>query len=251
MKQRLGETEKQLAEFARQEERKRQQEGAKKQLEKHTLELERLLPQLQEEKRKLEDCRKAAFLCETLGLQIEQAEQKRRVYEELRNLQALIAEKEQEKKEMQRSRKNNRRRKRRGGRELKEKAQELEAFGNLEEILAVLNAKYRGKGQGSRSSCNKGLRICKIIPGSFRRRSKESRWTRKIPDPGSEPGRKQAPDGRALRAGCAGRKNCRPACGAEKAAEPVQELYDALEQLADSVKQEEKKDAGFWRKKSA
>ncbi len=82
MKQRLGETEKAAGRVCPSGRKKKQQEG-KKAAGKHTLELERLLPQLQEEKRKLEDCRKAAFLCETLGLQIEQAEQKRRVYEEL------------------------------------------------------------------------------------------------------------------------------------------------------------------------
>ena len=242
VKQRLGETEKQLAEFARQEERKRQQEGAKKQLEKHTLELERLLPQLQEEKRKLEDCRKAAFLCETLGLQIEQAEQKRRVYEELRNLQALIAEKEQEKRNAEEQKEQQAEKEAEFGRELKEKAQELEAFGNLEEILAVLNAKYREK---DREQKQLQQRLADLQ--NYTRELQEAVKGKQVDEEKSRILGQSLEESKRQMEGLSGLdvqgvKIAGQLAELKRQQSQFRELYDALEQLADSVKQEEKKE---------
>lgn len=242
VKQRLGETEKQLAEFARQEERKRQQEGAKKQLEKHTLELERLLPQLQEEKRKLEDCRKAAFLCETLGLQIEKAEQKRRVYEELRNLQALIAEKEQEKRNAEEQKEQQAEKEAEFGRELKEKAQELEAFGNLEEILAVLNAKYREK---DREQKQLQQRLADLQ--NYTRELQEAVEGKQVDEEKSRILDQSLEESKRQMEGLSGLdvqgvKIAGQLAELKRQQSQFRELYDALEQLADSVKQEEKKE---------
>lgn len=145
VKKNLEETEQKMAEFARLEGRRRQQEEAKKQLEQKSRELEGILPGLWEEEKKFEECKREASKCEILGIQIEQAEQKKQFYEDLGNLECLIEKKKKKKVQSEEQRKKLSQQGADFAQILEQQRKEILAFGNLEEFQAVLNAKYQEK----------------------------------------------------------------------------------------------------------
>lgn len=238
----LGEIEQKMAEFARLEGRRRQQEEAKKQLEKNTLELRELLPGFQEEEQRLEECKKEASICENLGVQIEQAEQKKRVYEELRSLERLIEKKEQEKQQTEEQKTQLSEKEAAFERTLKARREELESFGNLEELHAVLNAKYQEK-EKEQSQIQKRLadfqNYTRDLQAAAEGKTLEEEKLRLL-NQSMEEIRNQIETFSGL--DVQGVKLAGELVELEKQKIQFGELYEALEQLISSVKQEEKRE---------
>lgn len=238
----LGEIEWKMAEFARLEGRRRQQEQTKKQLEKDTLDLKELLPRFQEQEQRLEACKKEASICETLGIQIEQAEQKKRMYKELRSLEGLIEEKEQEKRQTEEQKIQLSEKEAAFEGNLKARREEIESFGNLEELHAVLNAKYQEK-EKEQSQLQKRLsdfqNYTRDLQTAAEEKTLEEKKLQSL-NQSMEEIKNQIETFSGL--DVQGVKLAGELVELEKQKLQFEELYEALEQLISSVKQEEKRE---------
>ena len=238
----LGEIERKMAEFARLEGRRRQQEQTKKQLEKDTLDLKELLPGFQEQEQRLEACKKEASICETLGIQIEQAEQKKRMYKEFRSLEGLIEEKEQEKRQTEEQKIQLSEKEAAFEGTLKARREEIESFGNLEELHAVLNAKYQEK-EKEQSQLQKRLsdfqNYTRDLQTAAEEKTLEEKKLQSL-NQSMEEIKNQIETFSGL--DVQGVKLAGELVELEKQKLQFEELYEALEQLISSVKQEEKRE---------
>lgn len=238
----LGEIERKMAEFARLEGRRRQQEETKRQLEKDTLDLKNLLPRFQEQEQRLEACKKEASICEMLGIQIEQAEQKKRMYEELRSLEGLIEEKEQEKRQTEEQKIQLSEKEAAFEGTLKARREELESFGNLEELHAVLKAKYQEK-EKEQGQLQKRLADFQNYTRDFQTAAEEKTLEEKklqSLNQSMEEIKNQIETFSGL--DVEGVKLAGELVELKKQKLQFEELYEALTRLISSVKQEEKKE---------